>query len=174
MNTINTELVRLTTDDVKDLQYLSIKTFYDTFLWGNTEENLKMFFDSVFSQEKLTEEIKNPETEFYFVKHENRPIGYIKVNYGQAQTELCEDKGFELERIYVLQEFQGKKVGQLLFDKALQLAREKNKEYLWLGVWEKNPKAIKFYERNGFVQFDTHIYIVGDDPQTDIMMKLML
>jgi ribosomal protein S18 acetylase RimI-like enzyme len=74
----------------------------------------------------------------------------------------------------VLKEFQGQKAGQLLFDKALQIARERNAAYMWLGVWEKNTKAIAFYIKNGFIQFNSHIFRVGDEDQTDIMMKLIL
>jgi len=74
----------------------------------------------------------------------------------------------------VLKEYQGKKVGQLLFDKAIGIALQKNFDYVWLGVWEKNLRAIKFYLRNGFVEFDKHVFKLGNDEQTDTMMKLKL
>ena len=74
----------------------------------------------------------------------------------------------------MLQSFHGKKLGQALYEKAIQIANEKKVQYLWLGVWEKNNKAIQFYKKNGFVQFDTHIFKLGNDEQTDIMMKLAL
>jgi ribosomal protein S18 acetylase RimI-like enzyme len=74
----------------------------------------------------------------------------------------------------VLKEFHGKKDGQILYDKAIELAREKNVEYVWLGVWEQNPRAIRFYKKNGFVAFDKHIFKLGNDEQTDVMMKLKL
>jgi diamine N-acetyltransferase len=84
------------------------------------------------------------------------------------------NNSLEIERIYVLQEFQGKKVGQMLFGKAVEIAKQKNADYIWLGVWEKNIKAIRFYEKNGFVPFGKHLFKLGDDEQTDIMMKLVL
>ena len=80
----------------------------------------------------------------------------------------------EIERIYVLPEFQGKDVGKQLYNKALEIAQQKNAEFMWLGVWEENPRAISFYKKNGFVEFDKHIFKLGDDEQTDIMMKLAL
>jgi len=73
-----------------------------------------------------------------------------------------------------LKEYQGKKIGQLLFEQAGHIARQKNAGYLWLGVWEETPKAISFYKKNGFVEFDIHVFKLGDDEQTDIMMKLKL
>ncbi|MNE41268.1 Protease synthase and sporulation negative regulatory protein PAI 1 [compost metagenome] len=77
----------------------------------------------------------------------------------------------EIERIYVLRAFHGKKVGQILYEKALQIAEVLGLSFIWLGVWEKNLRAIQFYEKNGFVAFDKHIFKLGDDEQTDIMMK---
>ncbi|MNE89030.1 Protease synthase and sporulation negative regulatory protein PAI 1 [compost metagenome] len=76
-----------------------------------------------------------------------------------------------MERIYVLQEFLGKKVGQLLIDKALEVAALQNVKFVWLGVWEENYRAIRFYEKNGFIIFDKHIFRLGNDEQTDLMMR---
>ncbi len=101
-------------------------------------------------------------------------IGYLKLNFGQSQTELKDRRAFEIERIYVLKTFHGKHVGQQLYDKAIEIVRQKAAEYVWLGVWEANPRAIQFYRKNGFVEFDKHIFKVGDDLQTDIMMRLQL
>jgi ribosomal protein S18 acetylase RimI-like enzyme len=101
-------------------------------------------------------------------------IGYLKLNVGASQTEVKDNDAIEIERIYVLKSFQGKRVGQLLFDKAIQIAKEQNAEFVWLGVWEENKKAIQFYTKNGFVEFDQHVFVLGDEAQTDIMMKLEL
>lgn len=167
--------VKISPADLKELLELSKKTFYETFAAENTAENMQHYLDTNFSTEKLSDEINNPCSEFYFAKIDDEIIGYLKINSGTAQTELPDDdKAMELERIYVLPEFQGKKAGQILFDKAVEIAKEKNAEYIWLGVWEKNLKAIRFYEKNGFAAFGTHLFKLGDDEQTDIMMKLAL
>ena len=83
-------------------------------------------------------------------------------------------EAYKIERIYVLKEFHGKKVGQILYDTAFEMAKQRCADYLWLGVWEENPRAINFYKKNGFVEFDKHIFKLGNDEQTDIMMKLQL
>ena len=113
----------------------------------------------------------NPDSAFYFAKMEGKVIGYIKLNWGKAQTDLKDSNGLEIERIYIIKEFRGKKIGQILFNKALQLTCENNFDHLWLGVWEKNTGAIKFYERNGMVKFGTHPFMLGEDLQTDHLMK---
>ncbi len=132
------------------------------------------YLDEGFSFEKLTSELNNENSEFYFAELDNEIIGYLKVNFGQSQTELKDEKALEIERIYVLKEFHGKKVGQLLYEKAMQIARQMHVDYVWLGVWEENQRAISFYKKNGFVEFDKHIFKLGNDEQTDIMMKLQL
>jgi ribosomal protein S18 acetylase RimI-like enzyme len=161
-------------EDLEQLQKISKQTFSETFSASNSEENMAKYLYEGFSLEKLTAEINDNNSEFYFAEFENNIIGYLKLNFGQSQTELKDDRTVEIERIYVLKDFHGKNVGQLLYEKALQKARQKNADSVWLGVWEENPRAINFYKKNGFVEFDKHIFKLGDDEQTDIMMKLQL
>jgi ribosomal protein S18 acetylase RimI-like enzyme len=160
--------------DLLRLQRIGRQTFSETFADANTEENMQKYLDEGFSIEKLTEELSNHDSQFYFAELNDKTIGYLKLNIGSSQTELKDNKAIEIERIYVLKEFQGKKVGQLLYDKVIQIAMNANVEYVWLGVWEENPRAINFYKRNGFIEFDKHIFRLGDDIQTDLLMKLEL
>ncbi|UOE42220.1 GNAT family N-acetyltransferase [Chryseobacterium suipulveris] len=170
----NITVQKVTLNNIKQLQEIGRKTFYETFAGSNTEEDMQKYLDESFAETKLTEELTDPNSEFYFAILDDNVIGYLKVNFGQSQTELKNDKALEIERIYVPKEFHGKKVGQILYDKALQVARQKNADYVWLGVWEENPRAISFYKKNGFVEFDKHIFKLGNDEQTDIMMKLKI
>lgn len=170
----NIEIRKVTTNDLDQLQKIGRQTFYETFASGNTEDNMNKYLEEGFSVDKLATELSDNNADFYFVTLDNNVIGYLKINFGQSQTELQDEKAVEIERIYVLKEFHGKKVGQLLLNKAIEIARQKNADYVWLGVWEKNPRAINFYKKNGFVEFDKHIFKLGNDEQTDIMMKLKL
>jgi ribosomal protein S18 acetylase RimI-like enzyme len=160
--------------DIDELQSISRQTFFETFADGNTESDMKKYLDENFSRGKLIGEMIIPESEFYFASIDNKVIGYLKLNFGQAQTELRDPQALEIERIYVLKEFHGKKVGQILFDTALHTAARLKADYLWLGVWENNLRAINFYKKNGFTEFGKHIFKLGDDEQIDIMMKLNL
>jgi len=170
----NIDIKRVLLNDIYKLQDIGRQTFFETFSAINTEENMKKYLEEDLSLEKLTDELNNIQSEFYFALHNNNVIGYLKLNFGQSQTELKDNNALEIERIYVLKEFLGKNVGQLLYEKAMQIAREKNVDYVWLGVWEDNLRAINFYKKNGFVEFDKHIFMLGNDEQTDIMMKLQL
>lgn len=171
---MNISIIKITTEDVKALQSISRQTFYETFAESNSEKNMRHYLEDNLSIEKLTSELSNKNAEFYFSTDNNDVIGYLKLNFGASQTELKEEQSVEIERIYVLNAYHGKKVGQLLYDKAIEVAKERKALYVWLGVWEENPRAISFYKKNGFVEFDKHIFRLGDDEQTDIMMRLDL
>lgn len=186
---------RVNAGELDALVKISRQTFHETFSEANTEENMNRYLDESFSNGKLLSELNNENSEFYFavqiideefsnakitqdeINSAELPeqiIGYLKLNFGDAQTELKDEKAIEIERIYVLKEFHGKKVGQLLYNKAIEVAQKRNADFVWLGVWEENHKAINFYKKNGFLEFDQHKFVLGDDEQTDLMMKLKL
>lgn len=165
---------KITINEVEALQAISRLTFYDTFAALNTEENMSRYLENDLSLERLSEELSNPNSEFYFASLENEVIGFLKINCEFAQTEQKTANSIEIERIYVLKEFLGKNIGQLLLEYAFQIGREKGNENVWLGVWEENKRAIRFYQKNGFVEFDKHIFVLGEDAQTDILMRRKL
>ncbi|MEJ2884762.1 GNAT family N-acetyltransferase [Pedobacter sp. GR22-6] len=168
------EIKTASLNDIELLQQIGRQTFYETFAASNTEENMAKYLEDGFSIEKLGTELSNAGSEFHLAVFNNEVIGYLKINSGESQTELKEAQSLEIERIYVLKQFHGQKVGQLLYEKAIQRALEKKVAYVWLGVWEENTRAIRFYQKNGFVEFDKHIFRLGEEEQTDIMMKKQL
>jgi len=170
----NIFIKKATLNDVEKLQAISKQTFYEAFAAVNTEENMLKYLEESFSVEKLTNELSDTNSEFYFASLSHTIIGYLKLNTGSSQTDIKDENALEIERIYVLQEFLGKKVGQLLYQKATEVAKEKKADYVWLGVWEENARAINFYRKNGFAEFDNHIFMLGDDKQRDILMRLKL
>jgi diamine N-acetyltransferase len=165
---------KLRSDEVLDLQSISRQTFSETFAPSNTEEDLRKYLDEELSVDRLTAEVNNENSQFYFAEVNGELAGYLKINSGDAQTELKTSNAIEIERIYVLKKYQGQQVGQVLYLKAVKIAEEANADFLWLGVWEKNERAINFYKKNGFLEFDKHAFRLGDDVQTDIMMRKML
>ena len=168
------DIEKIAINNCSELQRIAKQTFYETFSKSNTEENMQKYLAESFSTEKLSAELSNENSEFYFAKIENQIVGYLKLNSGISQTEIKTNNSLEIERIYVLQDFQGKKVGQILYDKAIEIARQKNVDFVWLGVWRENKRAVNFYMKNGFKKFDKHNFKFGDKVQIDIMMKLIL
>jgi ribosomal protein S18 acetylase RimI-like enzyme len=157
--------------DINDLLTLGKKTFCDAFQHLNNPDDFNAYFSIAFTSEKLLAEIENPDSVFYFALIANEQVGYIKLNYGAAQTEFGDIDAVEIERIYVLSNHQGAGIGKKLLDFALTKAIENKFKYIWLGVWEHNHNAIRFYEREGFHRFSSHKFALGKDIQTDILMK---
>ena len=165
---------KATITDLKILNEIGKRTFIETFASENSSENMTEYLESAFTTEKLMSELTNINSEFYFAEMEGEVVGYLKVNFNDSQTELKVSNALEIERIYVLKEFHGKKVGQILYDKAIEIAKNKSLNNVWLGVWEQNPRAIRFYEKNGFKVFDKHIFRLGNEEQIDLMMMIKL
>ena len=165
---------KVTSGDIPKLQKIGKQTFSETFAADNSAENMAVYLEEEFSIEKITTELADKNSEFYFAEAGGKVIGYLKLNFGPSQTEIKDGNTLEIERIYVLKEYHGQKVGQVLYNKAIEVSKQKKVDYVWLGVWEKNSRAISFYKKNGFTEFDKHIFQLGDDEQTDIMMKLNL
>lgn len=163
-----------TLNDLSTLCEIAENTYSETFSNENTLENMKAYLHKAFNTKKLQQELANKDSQFYFVNYNNEVCGYLKINFNQAQTELKEPNGMELERIYLLQTFQGLKIGSAMLNFVIQIAKQKSLDYLWLGVWNKNLKAINFYKKFGFTIVGEHPFIMGADVQTDYIMKLQL
>lgn len=167
----NGEIKKVLLEELEKLQKISRQTFHDTFADQNSAENMMRYLEVGFSLEKLREEIQDQRSAFYFMMEGNEPVGYLKLNLANAQTKLQELGGMEIERIYVLKSEQGKGFGNLLFDKALEIAAANGASYIWLGVWEKNIAAIEFYKKKGMEVFDSHVFRLGDEEQLDYLMR---
>jgi ribosomal protein S18 acetylase RimI-like enzyme len=164
----------VTITDVNKLREICIKTFSETYEHLNTPENFKNYIETHFNTVLLESELLNENSFTYFILCDQSIAGYLKLNINQAQTEEMPDGALEIERIYILGFQQRKGFGEALINEAVRKAGELNKEFVWLGVWEKNEQALRFYEKNGFVKFGTHVFKLGDDNQTDFLYKFTL
>lgn len=158
-------------DDLPILCEFSCRTYYDTFWHMNTPSNMKAYLEQAFNAVKLRDELSNNNSLFYFLYADEELSGYLKLNDYKAQTDINDPQSLEIERIYVTKEFQGKGLGGILLNKAFDVASLQNKKYIWLGVWEKNSKAILFYEKNGFYVIGKHSFFMGEEEQTDLIMR---
>ena len=131
---------------------------------------MSAYMDKAFTHDKLLSELNNKNSQFYFVKDADATIGYLKINLKDAQTEFKDDISMEVERIYIREGHQSNGYGTKLLDKVKEIALREGIKYVWLGVWEKNPAAIRFYERNGFDIFSSHEFQMGDEVQIDKLM----
>ena len=150
---------------------LSRRTFYDSFARYNTEENMRLFQDRQFTREMQMAEVGKPGRIFLLAYIGEEPVGYASMREDEPPGDLAGARAMEIHQIYSGQKTIGKGVGQALMEACLDLARKKGMEWVWLGVWEKNARAIAFYTKCGFHRFGEHIFMVGLDAQTDWYMK---
>ncbi|UII77527.1 GNAT family N-acetyltransferase [Flagellimonas sp. HMM57] len=169
---MNLNLRRCTEADLETLITISKETFANTFKEGNKTEDLEDYITRAFDRSKILSEIKNINSRFYFVYDDGVLVGYFKLNEKGAQTDINDAASIEVERIYVVNTHQGKSIGTWMMHSIIELAKNERKNYIWLGVWEHNTKAIEFYEKHGFVKFGTHSFIIGTDKQTDWLLRL--
>ncbi|MFV8342709.1 GNAT family N-acetyltransferase [Flavobacterium sp. XS2P39] len=165
---------KATLADLETIQNISTQTFIETFAVVNTPENIENYVKESFNSEQLTSEINNIDSAFYLATSGSEIVGYLKINFGDAQTETISKNALEIHRIYVLQAFHGKQVGQLLIDEVKKIAQDTGVDSIWLGVWEENHRALRFYTKNSFVEFDKHVFTLGDEEQTDLLMQYVL
>lgn len=161
------EIKKMTTSDVVLLQAISIETYRETFDEYNSEDLMRIYLDEAYNINKLTEELQNEQSEFYWAMFDNEIVGYLKLNVDQAQSEKMGNHYLEIERIYIRSAFKAKGIGSTLMALAIQRAKEQRKVAIWLGVWENNHAALCFYKKQGFSHHSEHIFYMGDDAQTD-------
>ncbi len=170
--TIN--IKRCTFEDLGLLQEISVETFNETFKNQNSPENLKTYLERAFNLKQLEEELSNISSEFYLIYTNEEIAGYLKVNINGAKSEKMGNDSLEIERIYIKSKFQQHGLGKYLLNKAIEIAKERNKKKIWLGVWEKNENAIAFYKKMDFVQTGVHSFYMADEEQKDFIMTKTL
>lgn len=172
MQTVVIRLVKPT--EAKTLAELARRTFVATFADSNSSADMEKYCDSAFSTAQILAEIRTRGTFFYIAETSGDPAGYIKLNFGEAQTENFTGRNMEVERIYVDPGKQHEGIGGKLLDFAVSKARSQHCDAVWLGVWEHNQKAIAFYRQRGFELFGEHQFVLGSDVQNDILLRLEL
>jgi len=153
---------------------LSRRTFYETFAQYNTEENMRIFMEEQFPKEKQLAEVGARGRIFLLAYDNDEPVGYASLREAEPPQELAPDKAIEIVQLYSEQKMIGKGVGAALMEACLDMARRQGKDWVWLGVWEHNHRAITFYQKWGFERFGEHVFFVGLDAQTDWWMKKKL
>jgi GNAT superfamily N-acetyltransferase len=165
--------VRITTATAGDISLLTALgrvTFEQTFARDNTVSDMQQYLMQNFNEARITEELADPSSNFILAFVEDEPAGYAKIKESRIPPGVSDTPALEIERIYARQEFLGKKIGKALMEYCLAFAVDNGYEMVWLGVWEKNHRAIQFYEKWGFTVFGSHLFMLGSDAQTDLLM----
>ncbi len=150
---------------------LSRTTFYQAFAKDNTASDMELFMNEQFTKEGLMQEVQEADGIFLLAYDVTEAVGYARI---RVENKYKQEGALEVARIYALDKAIGQGVGKALMETCLQIARDMQMNMVWLGVWEKNERAIAFYEKWGFEKFGEHKFLLGTDWQTDCLMKKML
>jgi ribosomal protein S18 acetylase RimI-like enzyme len=153
------------------LAELGARTFSETFAADNSPKNMAAYLSSAFSPAQQAAELADPRSTFHIAETNGVAVGYAMIRPGNVPESVTGDKPIELVRLYVSRESLGSGVGAALMQACIGDAKQRGYETLWLGVWEHNPRARAFYRKWNFHQVGTHVFQLGDDPQTDILMQ---
>lgn len=160
-----------TSQDAELIADMSRQTFYETFASQNTAEDMNKFLNEQFTREALIKEVNTKDNIFLLAYDQEEPVGYARLRENNSPPSLGTTNAIELARIYATSSSIGKGVGKALMEKCIGLAEESKKDFIWLGVWEKNQRAIDFYTKWGFEKFADHDFVLGNDVQKDWLMK---
>ncbi|MGI8639251.1 MAG: GNAT family N-acetyltransferase [Pyrinomonadaceae bacterium] len=160
-------------EDAEMLAELSDKTFWDAFHDNpkNAPDDLADYMNAAFNLEQIRIELSDENAIFLVAEIENEAVGYAKLLFESIEPEITAEKPMELCRLYSKQEFLGKGVGKSLMERCLEEAQKRGCDIMWLGVWEFNPRAQAFYQKYGFCEVGKHIFQLGSDAQTDVLMQ---
>ncbi|WP_395319174.1 GNAT family N-acetyltransferase [Fructilactobacillus frigidiflavus] len=159
-----------TPENVEKLHQMMVDTFWDTYRGSSADHNIADYLKDNYSPQQIAAQLEQSNCAFYFIMKDGVAAGYMKLNFDDAQTETYDGESVEIEKLYVLNAFKRQGLGRQLLEFAEQIANQQHAEYLWLGVWSDNDKALAFYHEIGFRQTTTHTFNLGDDPQTDLVM----
>ena len=162
--------------DAERLTALAEQTFRETFAPDNSPDDLEAYIRQSLSLDRIRAELADEASTFLlaFVNDDEQPAGYAKLRTGPADPNVTGPGPIELERLYVDRSVMGLGVGAALMRASLGEARSRGHRTLWLGVWERNSRAIAFYVKWGFVTVGDHVFQLGSDAQRDLIMERSL
>ncbi|WP_192825205.1 GNAT family N-acetyltransferase [Rufibacter sp. LB8] len=160
-----------TAQDANLLADLGWRTFEETFAPHNTNEDMDAFHPTMYAPARQAEELADPKTQFIIAESNNEAVAYVKWNWDEAPNEISGERPFQISRLYLLQAFTGKGLGDALMQKSLDKARENGHDVIWLTVWESNHRAIRFYQKYGFAFAGELTFVLGQDVQRDLYMQ---
>jgi ribosomal protein S18 acetylase RimI-like enzyme len=172
--TIKPLIRRASAVDAPLLAQLAARTFQETFAADNKPEDMTAYLTAAFGPEKQAAELADPRSIFFIAEANDAAAGYAQLHAGDAPPCIEGPNSIELSRIYVAKEFLGRGVGEALMRACMDEASRAGHHTIWLGVWEKNERAQAFYRKWGFQVVGQHIFQLGSDPQTDLLMARAL
>jgi GNAT superfamily N-acetyltransferase len=152
------------------LSTIGAETFIDAFAADNVPEDMDLYLRQSFSPAIQSAELADPSSQFLIAEIAGEPVGYARLRHGAPPGPLTGFTPVELVRLYARASWIGRNVGAALMEACLAEAAATGHDVIWLGVWERNARAIAFYRKWGFTDIGSHPFRLGNDIQTDLLM----
>ena len=153
--------------DAPALAELAARTFHETFAADNRPEDMALHSASAYGTSQQQQELVDPDIATLLVEVDGQLAGYAQLRSGLPPDCVTGEEPIELWRFYIAQPWHGRGVAQALMQSVESEAYRRGGRTLWLGVWERNERAKAFYQKNGFMDVGSHVFMVGTDAQTD-------
>lgn len=171
---------RATVDDAELVAAFASRTFEETFATDNKPSDMEAYMSEAFSVTRMHSELSDVRATFLlaYVVDESQPAGalagYAKLFRGEVAESVASGPAIELARLYVDKRWFGRGIAQALMSHGFEIARTEGYSTIWLGVWERNWRALAFYRKIGFEACGHHPFLLGTDLQTDVLMARSL
>lgn len=171
MHASNVRIRAASEGDAAALARLAEEAFRETFAASNSAENMQRHCETSYGESLQLAEIRSPQLETWLVEGDGRLVAYAQLRRGSAPAAVNARQPIEIQRFYVRADAHGQGVARALMEHVLARAGQLFADVVWLGVWERNPRAIAFYRKWGFEVVGEHTFMLGDDPQRDLLMR---
>lgn len=168
------KIVRAGLEDALDILELSRKTFIETYFEVSDKSEVLKYLDTYITLHRIKEDLQNQSILFYIARKGLQSIGFLKLEENKVPKGIVDKKCLLLDKLYVLQEFHGKSIGKELMNIAKDYAKTNHFQVIWLQVWQKNAKAIQFYQHAGFVVYETCLFDYYESPEQDFLLRFDL
>lgn len=161
-------------EDIPAMREVAIESYIEKFAAHNTPENMEAFLQEAYNLGQLIKEFQEEGSILMLAFYEERVVGFVRLRKNSEVDHHLGTNHIELQRLYIHPKFQNMKIGKKLMEFAMEYANQGKFDWIWLGVWERNFEAQRFYAKWGFEKFSEHVFQMGDDPQIDWLLKKRL
>ncbi len=173
---MNLNIRRASAEDAETLSRIGWQSFDEAFADHpkNHPDDMRVYMNEAFSVETIAGELAEAKTVYLIAESDGEAAGYAKIKLDAREEGVSGERVLELCRLYALDKFIGKGIGKNLMIKVFKIAEETERDTVWLGVWEYNFRAQKFYEKFGFEKCGEHVFQLGSDSQIDWILQKRL
>lgn len=156
------KIIKATEVDCNSIVSIGRIAVADSHINSCSPEIMNEFLERNYNYDTIREELSDVNNIYYMISHDDKPVGFSKIILNSKHPDIAADNVALLDRIYLLREFYGLKLGLKLLNFNIELSKNNNQSGMWLYAWIGNERAVNFYLRAGFKIIGSHKYYVNE------------